>query len=51
MNYEKEINDDKIVMFEKTNINMFFVVFNSFINLSFNIFSLSISFFFYMNYI
>ena len=45
MKYEKEMNDDKIVMFEKTNIDMFAVDFNSFVNLSFNIF-LSSTFFF-----
>ena len=51
MKYEKEMNDDEIVIFEKMNIDMFIINLNSFINLSFNIFSSLTFFFFYMNHI
>ena len=51
MNYEKEMNDDEIIMFEKTNINVLAAAFNSLVNFSFNIFLSSTSFFFYMNHI
>ena len=49
INYKEEINNDEIIIFKKRNINVFTTAFNSFINLSFNIFLSSI--FFYMNYI
>ena len=44
MYYKKKMNNDEIIMFENTNINMSVIALNLLINLSFNIFSSSIFF-------
>ena len=51
MNYAKESNAEDVAMFKKSNVNVFVVAFKSIVNKSFNIFSSSTSFFFYMNHI
>ena len=51
MNYEKEKNDDAVAIIENTNFDTFVIVSDLSILQTFNIFSSSTSFFFYINYI
>ena len=51
MNYAKDASNENVIMFKKTNVNVFTVIFKSFVNESFNKFSSSTIFFLYINYI
>ena len=50
MNYVKEKNNDAVAMIENTNFDTFIVVLDLSVSQTFDIFSSSASFFFYMNY-
>ena len=51
INYAKESNDEDFAISEKSNINAIIIASKSLINQSFDIFSSSASFFFYINHI